>query len=174
MAPQKPLGQDFFLPQHLRHNADVVNFMCAAGMLSPPLFQSQRESLTCAVFPTRELVADPSWIYMSVCCRRTSGSLLAGLTTGILGVTGWIGFLYFAVVHLVVRCIHSYLVWLDACILPVGLLRKISSDTELDACILALEILRRSSKLHCRFHSLWQPKQAHNHCCTFKAGSSDC
>ena len=37
-----------------------------------------------------------------LCCRRTSGSLLAGLSAGILGVTGWIGFLYFTGMHAVV------------------------------------------------------------------------
>ncbi|KAK9800176.1 hypothetical protein WJX73_003795 [Symbiochloris irregularis] len=57
MAPQKPLGSDFYLPTSLRNNADVINFL------------------------------------------RTSGSLVAGLSVGILGVTGWIGFLYYAVVH---------------------------------------------------------------------------
>ena len=35
--------------------------------------------------------------------RRTSGSIVAGLTLGILGVTGWIGFAYYLLMHILVR-----------------------------------------------------------------------
>ena len=36
------------------------------------------------------------------CCRRTSGSLLAGITLGICGTTGWKGFGFYFLTHLLV------------------------------------------------------------------------
>ena len=52
-----------------------------------------------------ESVSQQSW---HASCRRIFGSLLAGLVAGILGVTGWIGFTYYFVSHLLVRAKLGY------------------------------------------------------------------
>ena len=46
-------------------------------------------------------------------CRRTLASLVAGLTLGIWGITGWVGFLYYFGIHVVVGIILNL-----ACMTP--------------------------------------------------------
>lgn len=84
IAPVKgEFGQQFLNGANIRSNFTIISFKCA----------TQRPWLHTLYLSVRN-------IYL--CCSRVFASLIAGLATGVLGVTGWGGFAYYFLVHALV------------------------------------------------------------------------
>lgn len=91
-----PLGEQLVLPAHIRNNHDVMTFKCARW--EPPLpLCGPPPGHQCCCRPRRL----PTALSLTLCrpCSKIFASLLAGVFAGIVGITGYQGFIVYLLAH---------------------------------------------------------------------------